>query len=66
MIENLVAMHTMKAKSKKIYLNLYKDPNLPNYILADSNRLSQVIVNFISNSVKFTQSGGVNVKVKWL
>jgi len=50
------------AKHKKIsYLTGYTD-ELPDYIFADENKITQIITNLVSNAVKFTSKGSVTVK----
>jgi PAS domain S-box-containing protein len=49
---------------KPIKFEFYSDPNLPEFIIADRNRLSQVINNLISNAVKFTSKGKVVIKAE--
>jgi signal transduction histidine kinase/CheY-like chemotaxis protein len=34
-------------------------PDIPQYIVADINRLKQIILNLLSNSIKFTERGGI-------
>jgi len=52
------------ALEKNIQLRLMLNPNLPVYIKADRNRLRQIILNFISNAVKFSPNGSwVTIKV---
>jgi len=48
---------------KGLKLNSFIDPSVPDHLLGDSNRLSQILINFISNAVKFTHSGSITVKV---
>jgi CheY-like chemotaxis protein len=52
------------AKNKKIYLRMKIDSNVPTLIKTDSNRLRQILINLIGNAVKFTTSGGIDVRVK--
>jgi signal transduction histidine kinase len=51
------------AKAKNIYLK-YEKPvtNLP-LVKIDKNKIRQVIINIIDNSIKYTQSGGVTVQL---
>ena len=52
------------AKAKKLYLNLEKtDVALP-MAVADKDRTKQVLFNFISNGINYTQKGGVSIKVE--
>ena len=50
-------------KAKGLYFRTHVDYDVPT-IIADPNRLIQVLVNLIGNSVKFTEKGGIDVTVK--
>ena len=64
LIENLAQTHKPAALNKNIELKTYIDPKVPEIILADHTRLSQILNNLISNAVKFTRKGEVNISVK--
>ena len=51
------------ANLKKIDLVLNIADNVPQYVFADSVRLKQILVNLIGNSLKFTSSGKVELKI---
>lgn len=53
----------INARSKGLSLKLDWDPNVPRYFMADGNRLRQIFMNLIGNAVKFTDKGGVSVRV---
>jgi len=40
------------------------DPAIPKEIKTDPQRLSEILINLITNAVKYTFSGGITVQVK--
>ncbi len=55
-----------KAEQKGISLNLSLEKNVPQNIYSDPTRLRQIFINIIGNAVKFTDKGGIHVRVKSL
>ena len=53
----------IKARSKKLELEIEIDPRLPEFIVGDSVKLGQVFMNLASNAIKFTDKGKVLIKV---
>ena len=53
-----------RAQSKNIYLKLEKPLEKKLLIKADREKLKATLFNIIDNSVKYTQKGGVTVKIK--
>ncbi|EMI17621.1 multi-sensor hybrid histidine kinase, partial [Rhodopirellula maiorica SM1] len=62
-IGKAVKLLTLKADEKHIELAGRIDPSIPNELLGDPGRLRQIIVNFVGNAIKFTESGEVVVDV---
>ena len=52
------------AESKCIGLAIAVDPSLPPTLLGDALRIRQVLTNLVSNAIKFTSSGAIQVNVK--
>ena len=61
-------LHTFDVKIKEKNLVLIKeyDRKIPSILLGDSLRLNQIILNLISNAVKFTHKGKITLSVKLL
>lgn len=51
------------AQSKGLRLALVVDPELPEQVLGDDRRLQQVLLNLVSNALKFTTVGQVQLTV---
>jgi signal transduction histidine kinase/CheY-like chemotaxis protein len=67
MLEKISGMMEFKFNEKKQRFVMDLDPELPEYIIADEQRLGQVLTNLISNAIKFSYEGGVitlSVKIK--
>ncbi|GEM_PF-2841541 len=62
-IERAVNLCSLKADTKHIELILDVQPNVPKFIESDPLRLQQILVNIISNAVKFTEFGHVSIRV---
>jgi len=52
------------ATANKNYFNLEIDEEIPDNLIGDPTKLSQIILNLINNALKFTQNGHVNVTAK--
>lgn len=59
MVRAIVNVLEFKADEKRISLRVALDATLPQYVLGDSNRIHQVLMNLVGNAVKFTEHGHV-------
>lgn len=60
--ENAIALLQVKAAEKGITLKYVPHPSTPAEIISDPNRVHQVLLNLISNAVKFTPKGSVTLR----
>lgn len=60
LINNIKALN-LKAEEKGIELKHHCNENIPEYIIGDSLRIKQVLINLVSNAIKFTDMGYVKV-----
>ncbi|MDR0654250.1 MAG: response regulator [Synergistaceae bacterium] len=63
-LENIISGFSTTASNKGIYLTLAANGTEDMALCGDSTRLSQILINFISNALKFTESGGVTLDVR--
>jgi signal transduction histidine kinase/CheY-like chemotaxis protein len=66
LLHSVITMMDVKAKKRSLYLDYTIDESLPDVLLGDSVRLTQIIVNLIDNALKFTHNGGVTVTAEQL
>jgi PAS domain S-box-containing protein len=62
-VEDLTEMMSLKASQKSIHLVCFCMPNVPRHVKGDPGRLRQILVNLVSNAIKFTDAGSVNIRV---
>ena len=65
-VEDLVTLLTSQAQAKNVALVAEIDPQLPEVLLGDPTRVRQVVTNFMTNAIKFTEKGEVRVRVQCL
>lgn len=50
-----------RAQSKGLKIELDQSSDFPRFISSDPSKIRQIIINFLSNSVKYTNEGGIKV-----
>ncbi|MFN5347310.1 MAG: ATP-binding protein [Bacteroidota bacterium] len=65
-LENVRLILNIRAEEKGVFLNEIIDSNLPDYVVGDETRFTQVITNLVGNAIKFTEKGGVTLKAEVL
>lgn len=61
--ENVVELLAARAHAKGIGLGLHVAADVPERVLLDGGKLRQILLNLVGNAIKFTDRGGVLVKV---
>ena len=64
LVHQTIHLFKFQAQQKQIDLTLTIQEQVPRYILADSLRLKQVLVNLINNALKFTSFGQIHLDLK--
>jgi len=62
-IDRMIKSLAYKAQAKGLDLTYAVQPDVPDHLVADANRLSQIIINLIGNAIKFTRQGQVELGV---
>jgi signal transduction histidine kinase/CheY-like chemotaxis protein len=57
-LKKVVTVNNFRVEEKNQSLTLEIDPNIPQTLIGDDQRLTQVITNLMSNAMKFTPEGG--------
>jgi len=63
-VDRTCEMLAIRTHEKGLELTCSIDPAVPLALQGDANRLRQVLINLVSNAVKFTASGEINLEVK--
>lgn len=61
--EDMLNMAGIQAKQKDLALHLQITPGVPQFLIGDSTRLRQILVNLVGNAVKFTAQGKVGLEI---
>jgi signal transduction histidine kinase/EAL domain-containing protein (putative c-di-GMP-specific phosphodiesterase class I)/CheY-like chemotaxis protein/HPt (histidine-containing phosphotransfer) domain-containing protein len=64
LVDDVTSLFWERARSKNIDLAGFVDPSVPRKIVGDPTRLRQVIGNLANNAIKFTETGGVLIRVE--
>ncbi|MDG0815199.1 PAS domain-containing hybrid sensor histidine kinase/response regulator [Bdellovibrio svalbardensis] len=62
-IDDVVSVLGFRAKEKGLQLHVAVDPELDSYFIGDCDRLRQILINLLSNSIKFTHQGSITLKI---
>jgi ligand-binding sensor domain-containing protein/signal transduction histidine kinase/CheY-like chemotaxis protein len=63
LVRDILGMMKVRASDKNLALILDTSPRVPRLVRSDAGKLRQVLVNLIGNAIKFTERGGVSVRL---
>ena len=63
LLHSVETMFRTKAQAKNLWISVTVDEAIPDVLKGDAVRLTQIMVNLVNNSLKFTNSGGVSIAV---
>jgi signal transduction histidine kinase/FixJ family two-component response regulator/HPt (histidine-containing phosphotransfer) domain-containing protein len=62
--QNVTAIMAARAAAKGLFLREEVGPDLPPLLLGDAGRIKQILMNLVSNALKFTTAGGVTITTR--
>lgn len=63
LVNEVCAIFQLQAQQKGLSLRLELSPSVPQWIVGDPTRLRQILMNLLSNAMKFTASGSVGLQL---
>jgi signal transduction histidine kinase/HAMP domain-containing protein/ActR/RegA family two-component response regulator len=64
LLDDVLLMCRRKAEDQGLTLRMHRDPGIPDRLCGDPLRISQILINFVNNALKFTSQGGVDVEAR--
>src|SRR6187399_3171319 len=64
LLNDLEMMFRVRTEEKKLLFSVEIMGDVPQFIVTDINKLRQVLINVLGNAVKFTEQGGVGMRVR--
>jgi len=64
LINDVVRYFELQAGRKGLDMHSYVDPQIPDFLIGDPDKLNQVFFNLMANALKFTESGHIDFDVR--
>lgn len=63
LLNSVETFFTERAKEKGLLISSKIDKSIPDTLMGDATRLTQILVNLIGNAIKFTKQGSINIEI---
>jgi PAS domain S-box-containing protein len=63
-LEDLSEVYKSRGREKGLFFNLIQHEGIPDYVMTSPIRLRQILLNLVTNAIKFTDKGGVTLEVE--
>ncbi|HSI13183.1 MAG TPA: PAS domain S-box protein [Chthoniobacter sp.] len=63
LLDDLERMFRLRTDARRLHFSIERTAALPQYVKADEGKLRQIFINLLGNAVKFTENGGITVRV---
>jgi len=63
-VDGVISLMSSRAQERALWLRVERGPGLPQMLTGDVGRLRQVLLNLLSNALKFTERGGITLAVE--
>lgn len=64
LVSETVEMLSDDAQRKGLSISIAIDPQLPNCLRGDPTRIGQILLNYLNNAIKFSQSGTIHIRLR--
>lgn len=64
LIANTVELLTDDAHNKGLSIHIENDPALPQQLVGDPTRIGQILLNYLNNAIKFSDSGAIYIRTQ--
>jgi len=63
-LENCISIESYLIHQKGLLFRLHQAEGVPQHLIGDPTRLSQILINLLNNAVKFTENGSIELSVE--